>query len=244
MISRKNQRIALLSRALAERRVIHLKQAAELMDVSEMTVRRDVSEHPQLFGYLGGHIVPAADIEGDAPYELATAADSHAAAKREACAHALKYIHPDETVFIDCGTTLVHLIDLLPKDFPFTAVCYALNIAERIARRPNISLIMLGGVYHPASASFSGHSGLDTLSSLGINTAFLSAAGLDLKRGATCAHFHEAQIKRKAMSLARSNILVTDSSKIGRLKPAFFAETAAFDAIITETGEMRLDTAP
>ena len=42
------------------------------------------------------------------------------------------------------------------------------------------------------------------------------------------------------MALARENYLVVDSSKLGKLKRAFFAPVAAFDAIITEHGETSL----
>ncbi|KXF75753.1 DeoR family transcriptional regulator [Paramesorhizobium deserti] len=240
MVSRKAKRIRELSEALAERRVLHLRDAALLLNVSEMTVRRDVAENPGQFGYLGGHIVPAADIDGDVPYELARAADSHAAAKREACIHAASHIRPDETIFIDCGTTLVNLIDYIPTEYPITAVCYALNVAEKLTRRANINLVLLGGLYYPSSASFSGAIGLETLNSLGINKAFISAAGVDVSRGATCAHFHEAPVKQKAISLAQKSYLVVDSSKIGKLKPAFFAPLDAFQAIITEEGEVDL----
>lgn len=243
MSSRKAARVSALTDALSQRRVLHIRDAALLLDVSEMTVRRDVSENPGLFGYFGGHIVPAMELESDGPYELAKAADSHSRAKQDACTHALKYIRPDETIFIDCGTTLAHLVEMIPADVPVMAVCYALNIADRLTRKPNISVVMLGGLYHPSSASFSGSSGLDSLDELGINVAFLSAAGVDQKRGATCAYFHEAQIKRKVMSLARKNVLVTDSSKIGKLKPAFFGEIDSFDAIVTENGELNLSSA-
>jgi DeoR family deoxyribose operon repressor len=177
MASRRETRIATLSDALSARRVVHLKEAAALLGVSEMTVRRDVADHPGLFGYLGGHIVPAAEIESDAPYELARAADSHAAAKRQACIHAARHIRPDETIFIDCGTTLEYLVELIPDDYAITAICYSLNTAERLTRKKNLRMVMLGGVYHPSSASFSGAPGIETLDQLGINVAFLSAEG-------------------------------------------------------------------
>ena len=237
MVSRKAKRIIELSGALLERRVLHLKEAASLLNVSEMTVRRDVAEHPDQFGYLGGHIVPAAELDADVPYELARAADSHAAAKREACAHAAKHIGPGDTIFIDCGTTLLSLIDYVPDSYSITAVCYALNVAEKLTRRSNTNVVMLGGLYYPSSASFSGASGLETLDHLGINTAFISAAGVDLNRGASCAHFHEAPVKQKVISLAQRSFLVVDSSKIGKLKAAFFAPMDAFSSLISEEGE-------
>jgi DeoR family deoxyribose operon repressor len=200
-------------------------------------VRRDIANHPDQFAYLGGHIMSAAEIEGDAPYELATAADSHASAKRDACIHAARHIRPDETIFIDCGTTLVHLVELIPDNYQITAICYALNVADRLTRKPNVTIMMLGGLYYPASASFSGNHDLDLLEGMGINVAFLSAAGVDPERGATCEHFHEARVKQKVLTLAKESHLVIDSSKIGKLKRAFFASMGAFKTIITEEGE-------
>jgi DeoR family transcriptional regulator, deoxyribose operon repressor len=237
MSARNTKRIAALVSALAERRVLHLRQAAELLGVSEMTVRRDIAEHPDQFAYFGGHIMSPAQVEGNTRYELAAAADSHAAAKREACIHAARHIRPDETIFIDCGTTLIHLIDLIPDDYQLTAICYALNVAERLTRKPNVTMIMLGGHYHPSSASFAADYDLGRLEEFGINVAFLSAAGVDMQRGATCAAFHEARVKQKAIALARESYLVVDSSKIGKLQRAFFGSVSAFKAIITEHGE-------
>jgi DeoR family transcriptional regulator, deoxyribose operon repressor len=237
MTVRKAKRIITLVSALADRRVMHLKQAAELLGVSEMTVRRDIADNPHQFAYLGGHIVSPSHIEGNTPYELTKAADSHAAAKRDACTHAAGHIRRDETIFIDCGTTLTHLADLIPESYSVTAICYALNVAERLARKPNVTLVMLGGLYHPASVSFSGDQNLDVLDKFGINVAFLTAAGADAERGATCAHFHEAQVKQKVMAIARESYLIIDSSKIGKLQRAFFAPIDAFKAIITEHGE-------
>jgi DeoR family deoxyribose operon repressor len=237
MTVRKARRIVDLVGALSERRVMHLRDAAQLLGVSEMTVRRDIARHPDQFAYLGGHILSASEIETDIPYELTTAADSHAAAKREACSHAARHVRPGDTIFIDCGTTLVHLIEMIPENYQYTAVCYALNVAERLARNPNVSIVLLGGIYQPASASFAGKYNLEILADIGINTAFLSAAGVDAERGATCEHFHEAEVKQKVISLARENYLVVDSSKLGKLRRAFFAPMSAFKAIITEHGE-------
>jgi DeoR family transcriptional regulator, deoxyribose operon repressor len=240
-MSAKDRRVTALMFALAERSVIHLKEAAALLQVSEMTVRRDVADNPGLFGFLGGHIVSTNAADGEAPYAIGRAAGSNSAAKRQASIHALRYIQPDETVFIDCGTTLAHLAELIPSEMRLTVVCYAFNTAERLISQPNITLVMLGGVYHPASATFAGASGDDTLASLGLNVAFLSASGLDRQRGAACEQFHEAPIKRRVLQMAERSYLVCDSSKIGRVRPAHFADARDFDAIITENGPLPLD---
>jgi DeoR family deoxyribose operon repressor len=233
---RNRERLDKLGALILERGVIHLRDAAQALGVSEMTIRRDIAGEASRFIHLGGHIMPAQAVEPEQPYELAAAADKHAAAKRKACQFAVDHLRAEDTVFIDCGTTLIHLVDLLPNDMPLTVVCYALNIAERLASKPHVRLILMGGFYHPASASFSGEAGLALLDQLGVNTAFLSAAGLDAARGATAIHFHEAEIKRKAMNISARNILVLDNSKLGRIRPAFFAKADDFDAVYTEDG--------
>ena len=90
---------------------------------------------------------------------------------------------------------------------------------------------------HPSPREFD----LERLAGFGINVAFLSAAGIDMERGATCAAFHEAKVKKKAIALARENYLVVDTSKMGKLQRAHFAPVGAFKAIITEHGEMPAD---
>ncbi len=80
MRGRKSERLARLADTVAQRKFLHIRDAAALLNVSEMTVRRDVAENPALFGYFGGHIVQASSVETETGYELASAADSHAAA--------------------------------------------------------------------------------------------------------------------------------------------------------------------
>ena len=112
--------------------------------------------------------------------------------------------------------------------------------AERLTRKPAMSRssCWAGSIIRPRRPSPART--ISTCSnSVGINVAFLSAAGVDAERGATCEHFHEAQVKQKVICLARENYLVVDSSKIGKLKRAFFAPMGAFNAMITEHGETR-----
>ena len=109
---------------------------------------------------------------------------------------------------------------------PITVVCYALTHRRApVAGAPNIRLIVLGGLYHPETASFSGPQGLDTLDRVGINTAFLSRCRLWIEmRGATCAHFHEVAVKQKAIATGPEEPAGASTiPRLGRVKPAFFA---------------------
>jgi len=237
MVLSKDERLQALAQTVEAQGVLRLRDAARLLGVSEMTVRRDIAGASALFSYLGGHIVPAVPAPRGDVYRMASESGVHVVAKRAACRQAARLIAADSTVFIDCGTTLEFLTECLPDSGQTTVICYSLNIANRLAHRPHVRLILLGGHYHAESDSFSADGGR-ALVQFGINTAFLSAGGLDWSRGVSCSHLHEVPIKQQAMASAHRSCLVIDSSKIGLLRPVIFARPSEFDSIIDETGPL------
>lgn len=230
----RDERLAALGAVLEREGVLRLRDAAAQLGVSEMTIRRDITDARDRFTYLGGYIVGALDGLAGSDYVLDQERDSHAAAKVTACAQAVKLIEEDDTIFIDCGTTTPHLAARIPEGMRLTAICYSMNVAEILRHRKNVRLIMLGGLYHPAAASFSGEEGLETLKRINLNKAFISAGGLHETRGVTCSHFHEVPIKQMVMSRAMESHLVVDASKFGKVRPAHFAEIDAFTSIISD----------
>ncbi len=227
--ARHSERIEALSGALTDSAPLHLKDAASLLGVSPMTIRRDIEKAPERFGYLGGYIVPRT---GDAPYVMAQEQSAHEVAKAAIGALAASLVETGDTLFIDCGTTTPHLVRALP-DVPLTVVCYALNIAALLAQRPHVRLVLLGGLYHASSASFAVENELTALARFNVNKAFISAGGIHAERGVSCSHFHEAPIKQAALRLAGRRYLLADKSKLGKVRPVLFGELSRFDALVT-----------
>ncbi|MEP9372949.1 DeoR/GlpR family DNA-binding transcription regulator [Mesorhizobium sp. KR1-2] len=231
---RRDERLDTLGAVLEKEGVLRIRDAAAQLGVSEMTIRRDITEARGRFTCLGGYIVGAFDGVAASDYVLDKEKDSHAAAKAAACAQAVKLIEEDDTIFIDCGTTTPHLAARIPDGMRLTAICYSMNVAEILSHRENVRLIMLGGLYHPAAASFAGEEGLETLKRINLNKAFISAGGIHETRGVTCSHFHEVPIKQMAIDRALEAHLVVDASKFGKVRPAHFAEIGAFTSIISD----------
>ncbi|WP_087754581.1 DeoR/GlpR family DNA-binding transcription regulator [Paraburkholderia caledonica] len=233
----KPDRLRALADALTRQNVMRLRDAAALLGVSEMTVRRDIAANSDRFTYLGGYIVSATDVPNNAGYSLEQEKDHFAQAKAEASSIAAGLIGNNETLFIDCGTTLTTLARLIPPERHVTVVCYSLNVAEILRRKPNVRMILLGGVYVPSSDSFAGEESLEMLRRMGINKAFISAGGVDPARGVTCWNFHEVALKQAAMASAVERHLVVDMSKFGVVKAVRFSQIDDFDSIITERGQ-------
>jgi DeoR family deoxyribose operon repressor len=229
----RDDRLERITAMLAGQSHLKLAAIAAELGVSEMTIRRDVTESGGRFACLGGHVIGAQnDVAGD--YMLEKENDHHAAAKIAACGAAVKLIEEDDTIFIDCGTTMPRLAALIPAEMRLTAVCYSLNVAEILSRRQNTRLILLGGLFHPAAASFSGETALEQLQRISINKAFISAGGVHETRGVTCSHFHEVPVKQAAIARAVESYLVVDASKFGKVRAAHFAEVDAFTSIVSD----------
>jgi len=232
---RRESRLARLREAVADGSMLRLREAARLLGVSEMTVRRDLAATASRLACLGGYVFRA-EAPGSAPrYALDAENASHILAKQEAARSAIALVEPGDTLFIDCGTTMPHLVVALPAG-PLTVICYALNIAEIVCRRADTQVVLLGGLYYPSSATFYGEETLAQLRRLGITKAFISAGGVDFERGVSCSHFHEVPVKQAAMSHARHSYLVADSSKFGQIRPAAFARLDAFERVFTDEG--------
>jgi DeoR family deoxyribose operon repressor len=165
-------------------------------------------------------------------YTLDAERDQHAENKLLACRRAAELVKAGDSLFIDCGTTMPHLAESLPAGIALDIVCYSLNIAAILQRRPLTQLMLLGGLYHASSATFFSDEAVHYLKRLGVNKAFISAGGVHGERGASCSNFNEVPIKQAAIQSAAESILVVDESKLGRLRPAFFSPLGAFSRVI------------
>ena len=147
----KSDRLRLLGQWVPERGSLRIEEAAGLLECSSMTVRRDVGGAPERFVLLGGHILVAG---AGRLYDLNRELTVNVQAKDAVCANAIARLEDGDTIFIDCGTTTAPMANRLPANLRLTVVCYALNIAEPLARHSNVQLILLGGRYNASSASF------------------------------------------------------------------------------------------
>ncbi|WP_202597134.1 DeoR/GlpR family DNA-binding transcription regulator [Halomonas icarae] len=231
---RSARRVARLAEVLAERGSLRLAEAASLCGVSPMTIRRDLAASDGELVLMGGYLVRAADPRYAPVYDLDDQRDRQAAAKRALCRKAAARVEEGDTLFIDCGTTLAPLVAELAGYRELTVVTYALNVASAVARHPGLRLVLLGGLYHPASQSFESDGVDAAVGRLAINRAFLSAAGVHPRHGLSCFHFHEVAPKRAAIAAAGERILVVDATKLGVIRPARFGALDDIDLLISD----------
>ncbi|HEY0286791.1 MAG TPA: DNA-binding transcriptional repressor DeoR [Pseudomonas sp.] len=234
MDNKKSHRVKLIQQALQDQKAIHLREMAALLDVSEMTLRRDLGRYPDRFQLLGGHITLAFDPTATADYRVPEQGIQHLEDKRRIGKLAAAFIKPGDTVFFDCGTTIPFVVDFIPDELEFTAVCNSLNVLLKLQQKPNCNIILCGGTFHRKNQIFEHRDESSILDSVRLTWALVSAAGVSEALGVTCSNFNEVQVKQKVLRQARHCMLLADHTKFDAVRTAHFATLEQFHVVVCD----------
>jgi DeoR family transcriptional regulator of aga operon len=228
---------AILERLSADGSVSVAEIATEL-DVSAATVRRDLRllEDQRLLGRTHGGAVPQGVLyELPLRYKSARQHQQKLRIAREAASR----VADGWAIGLTGGTTTTEVARVLVERRRLTVVTNALNIASELAVRPNLKLVVTGGVARPESYELVGPIAEASLEGLNLDMVFLAVDGISSGAGLTTHHEIEAGTNHALLQRARHVTVVADSSKIGRVAFARICPMAEVDELITDTGADR-----
>jgi DeoR family transcriptional regulator, aga operon transcriptional repressor len=164
----------------------------------------------------------------------------YAEEKRRIGLAAAELVQTNETVGLTAGTTTTHIGRSLRHREKIQVVTNAINIGMELCNQPGIRTYLTGGVVPWAwSFSLTGNAALTFLDDVYMDKVFLSVTGLDVERGATTLEADEALVYRKMVKQSKQVIVAADSSKLGKVSPAFICPSNEIHVLITDTGATR-----
>ncbi|MEV1286132.1 DeoR/GlpR family DNA-binding transcription regulator [Micromonospora sp. NPDC049679] len=230
---RKADRFGHILKLLSENGSVDVANLATDLGVSEATVRRDLQTLAQqqlLERAHGGAVFQGAAVELPVHYR-----ESHARVEKQRIASAaFERVADGDVVALTGGTTTTEIGRRLVHRADLSVVTNALNIAAELAVRPNIKLIVTGGVARSASYELVGPLADSTLSKINIDVAFIGVDGVDRDAGLTTQNETEAATNRVLIERSRKAIVVADSSKLGRVVFASICALSAVTELITD----------
>jgi DeoR family transcriptional regulator of aga operon len=150
---------------------------------------------------------------------------------------AAELVLADETVGLTAGTTTTHIGRSLRHRDRIQIITNAINIGMELCNQPGIRTYLTGGVVPWAwSFSLTGNAALTFLDNVYMDKVFLSVTGLDAERGATTLETDEAMVYRKMLKQSKEVIVAADSSKLGKVSPAFICPSNEIHTLITDMG--------
>jgi DeoR family transcriptional regulator, aga operon transcriptional repressor len=230
----KSARLSAILERLANGGTVDVGELAAELSASPATIRRDLAtlEQQRLLARThGGAVAHAVSYELPLRYKGVRRAEE----KRRIAQAAATLVSEGMAIGLTGGTTATEVARALADRQGLTIVTNALNIASELAVRPNIKLIVTGGLARSQSYELSGPIAESSLTGLNLDIAFIGVDGIDAKAGCTTYQEVEGHTNGIMIQHAKHVVLVADSSKIGKIAFARICETSAVSQLITDS---------
>ena len=226
-------------RILAELRrtgAVRVSDLTEMLDVSDMTIRRDLEN--LVASGIARKVHGGAVLAGQVAHEPGFAVKSQLeqSAKHAIAARAASLIQPGAAIALSAGTTTWAMAPLIVTIPGLTVVTNSTTVADAIATLDptnQISVVLTGGVRTP-SAALVGPVADRAIATMHVDQLFLGVHGMDERIGFTTPNLAEAATNRALIACAREVIVVADSSKWGIVGLADIAPLTAAHVVVTD----------
>ncbi len=237
------ERQARILKELQLHEAVRVADVAATLNVSEMTIRRDIEalDANGLARKIHGGAMRLARLSALEP-GFSRNADKELEAKLAIAAEALKLVKPGMTLAVTGGTTTYQLAVRLAAELDqlqgLTVVTNSLKVAELLYQRQGTSsctVIVTGGQRTPSEALVGPVARL-ALQSLNTDLCFMGVHGLDAGRGLTSPNLLEAETNAAFIESTGRLVVLADSTKFQVRSLATIAQLSAVDTVITDDG--------
>ena len=219
-----NERQNKILKLLEETGSVTLHELVNFCDVSEATIRRDLTnlEEKNLLYRTHGGAVKRSSARGSEE-SVAMKRSEYLAEKKETA----KYINQNiiqsgQTIYLDAGTSTYELIDYL-RDKRITVVTNSTYHLPKLINN-KIHTIILGGTLKHSTQAVVGPAAIEQLKNYSFDMCFIGCNGVDENFGITTADEGEAFIKSLAIQNSKKKYVLADKIKFGHRKFQKFAE--------------------
>ena len=222
---------------LKTHKVASYNELEQILDVSIMTVRRDIdilSNTGQIVKTIGG--AQFTGIQADL-YEspVISRLSENNDEKKAIAAEAIKLINPGESIYLDGSSTCLELAKMIvDKKEDIIVVMNSLLLYTELVRGKNISIFCLGGQHDPASYSLTGPQTESQAKEYFVDKAFFSTKGFKPDEGTFESSVQNFRIKQIIAKTCSNNILLVDHSKFFQKGLCKVLDIAQINTVITD----------
>lgn len=209
---------------------VTIAAAAAALEVSEMTIRRDLEELEERG--TARRVRGGARAIGPEPFAERT--QTNARAKGRIAAKLAALVPARGAVAFDASSTVMRLAALLGEAQDLTVLTNGLDTFSALNGLPGVQPLLTGGRLEPRTGSLVGPLASRTASQLSVQVLFASAAAVSPGAGALEATLDEAEVKRAIAAGAERVVLALDASKLGRPAVAVGLEWDQIDVLVTD----------
>ncbi len=221
------ERYATILRILEEKKAVTVLDLTRALNASESTVRRDLTalhKNGRLYKVYGG----ATSIDNNyssAEEDMKTKNDLFPEEKIAIARKAAGLIKRKDFVYIDAGSTTLHLIDFLTENSA-TFVTNGMQHAAKLAAK-GFKVFIIGGAVKAVTEAVIGTEALESLKCYNFTKGFFGTNGISPKSGFSTPDADEGTIKSAALARCKHAYVLADQSKFNKISPITFANISS-----------------
>lgn len=226
-------RIAFIIKEIEDRGSVTVLDLAQRLNVSEMTVRRDLVDldNEGLIRRVHGGAVSARGRSFEP--SLVIRETQHREEKALIGKMAAELITDGDSIALDIGSTALQIALNLLGRHNLTVITPSLKIANILANQPDIRLILPGGIVRHGELSLTGDLARRAFEGLFVDRLFLGVGAIDSRNGLTEYNWDDSLIKQAMVQSAKEVVVVADSSKFQKVAFAKIAPLSAVHMLIS-----------
>jgi DeoR family fructose operon transcriptional repressor len=231
--NRQSEILALLRAMQTELRVEDL---ARMLDVSALTIRRDLEQlaEESLIIRTHGGCIAAGRAALESEYHAKVA--HNFGLKQSVGRAAAEEVRPGAVLLINDGSTTYHVAAHLESKAPLTVYTNSIAMITDLGRVPGIALYIMGGRYNGELYSLQGSLTEQLLERLQFDLCFIGADTVTPDGQCMVVTPEEASLTRAMLRRAKRRILLADHTKCGTGGYSAYGALGDFDLWITTPG--------
>jgi DeoR family transcriptional regulator, fructose operon transcriptional repressor len=215
---------------------ITIKDIVNKCKVSEITARRDLISLEQK-GIIkrthGGAILTSGLPE---LFGFDNKAREHREQKIEICKLAASLIEDNDTIYMDCGTTVFFLARFITRFKNLRVITNSLPVVSELIPYPQLKIYLIGGELDNDRKALYGSMTENLIARYKADKAFIGAGGVSLENGLSSVDEKEASITTKMAEAAKKVFLLCDSSKIENDSYFTYSSVSVLTNLVTDAG--------
>lgn len=230
----KEERQQQILETVRDSRQVTVAELGHRFGVSEVTIRRDLSELAAQGALRRAHggaiVVTSAPPEPPVVQRMARAENCKKCIGRAAAA----LVADGQSVFIGSGSTTAHVARYLVDRQDLTVVTNALNIATELAAAEGVTVVVTGGMMRDSELSLVGHIAEQSLREVRVDKVILGMRAISLEAGMTNDYLPEVMTDRTIIEMAPELVVVADHTKFGKVASAYIAPVKRITTLVTD----------
>lgn len=217
--------------ALTKHEKLEVKELAEMMEVSQVTIRKDLDALTKQGLIIRNHGYATLNNSDDMNNRLAY----HYEMKQRIAKKVCEDIHDGETIMIESGSCCALVaLEIAQSKKNITIITNSAFIADYI-RNEDIKVILLGGEYQASSQVLVGPITINNAKNFFVDKYFIGADGFSQKSGFTGKDYLRVETVREMAKQAAHVIVVTESEKFGHIGTVNLLDTNNVAKVYTDT---------